>query len=164
MATDRFLLDAMVGKLASYLRMCGYDAAYALDRGVEADDRLRDLAVTEERRLVTRDVELARRAERDDGPAPVSLASRDVTDQLATLAAEGYDLTPAAQPARCGDCNGRLRRGDQTDATRPAYVPDDRDRERLWRCVDCGQWFWKGGHWDRVADTLAGITPSSPDP
>ncbi|WP_394296245.1 Mut7-C RNAse domain-containing protein [Halorubrum sp. AJ67] len=20
-----------------------------------------------------------------------------------------------------------------------------------WRCADCGQWFWKGGHWDAVA-------------
>ena len=40
---DRLLLDAMLGKLATYLRMCGHDAAYALDRGVEADDAVRDL-------------------------------------------------------------------------------------------------------------------------
>ncbi|MEZ3144974.1 Mut7-C RNAse domain-containing protein [Halobaculum sp. MBLA0143] len=163
MAVDRFLLDAMVGKLASYLRMCGYDAAYALDRGVEADDRLREIAVAESRRLVTRDVALARRAEGDDGPEPLLLGSRDVTDQLVAVAGEGYDLTPAARPARCGNCNGRLQRGDETDATRAGYVPDDRDRERLWRCVDCGQWFWKGSHWDRVTETLAEITPGSPD-
>ncbi|MFW6382904.1 MAG: Mut7-C RNAse domain-containing protein, partial [Haloferacaceae archaeon] len=25
------MLDAMLGKLATYLRMCGYDAAYVLD-------------------------------------------------------------------------------------------------------------------------------------
>ena len=154
----------MVGKLASYLRMCGYDAAYALDRGVEADDRLREIAAVEERRLVTRDVALARRAEGDDGPTPLLLSSGDVTDQLGTVAAEGYELTPAARPARCGDCNGRLRRGDETDAARPGYVPDERDRERVWRCVDCGQWFWKGGHWDRVSETLSAVSPSSPDP
>ena len=34
--TDRLLLDVMLGKLAVYLRMCGYDAAYAGDLGVEA--------------------------------------------------------------------------------------------------------------------------------
>jgi len=37
---DRLLLDTMLGKLATYLRMCGYDAAYALDEGVESDDAL----------------------------------------------------------------------------------------------------------------------------
>lgn len=36
--TDRFLLDAMLGTLTTYLRMCGYDAAYALDHEIEADD------------------------------------------------------------------------------------------------------------------------------
>jgi uncharacterized protein with PIN domain len=35
----RLLLDAMLGNLATYLRMCGYDAADATDRGVEAADR-----------------------------------------------------------------------------------------------------------------------------
>ncbi|TKX52332.1 hypothetical protein EXE45_19560, partial [Halorubrum sp. SP9] len=53
----------MCGKLATYLRLCGYDAAYALDRGVEADDRLLDLAADEGRTLVTRDRELAARAD-----------------------------------------------------------------------------------------------------
>jgi len=28
-ARDHLLLDVMLGKLATYLRMCGYDAAYA---------------------------------------------------------------------------------------------------------------------------------------
>lgn len=34
--TDRLLLDVMLGKLAVYLRVCGYDTAYALGRGLEA--------------------------------------------------------------------------------------------------------------------------------
>ena len=31
---DRLLVDVMCGTLATYLRMCGYDAAYALDLDV----------------------------------------------------------------------------------------------------------------------------------
>ncbi|WP_237560459.1 Mut7-C RNAse domain-containing protein, partial [Halolamina rubra] len=49
----------MLGKLATYLRMCGYDTAYALDRGVEADARIRRLAAAENRTLLTRDEQLA---------------------------------------------------------------------------------------------------------
>ncbi len=159
---DRLLLDAMLGKLATYLRMCGYDTAFALDREVAADDRLRRLAADEHRRLVTRDVALARRARGDEGPRPLLLEPHAVTDQLAQVAAAGYELTLSTRPARCGACNGRLARVDDADATRPAYVPDD--QSPTWRCEDCQQWFWTGSHWDRVADTLADVTPDTPDP
>jgi hypothetical protein len=38
----------------------------------------------------------------------------------------------------------------------PEYAPDPEDTD-VWRCIDCGQFFWKGSHWDDVADTLAGL-------
>lgn len=178
---DRLLLDAMLGKLARYLRMCGYDAAYALDRGVEADDGLREIAASEGRRLLTRDVDLAARTRRgaasdepraeavsrgestdgdasatttDGPPEPILLETRAIEDQLREVQAAGYELTLAARPARCGDCNGAVERVEPS-ADRPAYVPDE--RTDVWRCVDCGQHFWKGGHWDRVAETLANL-------
>ena len=147
---DSLLLDAMLGKLATYLRMCGYDAAYALDRGVEADDVLLELAADEARRLVTRDAALAARA-----PGGVLLRSRDVTDQLRELADAGFELELADPLARCGRCNGRLERVD-ADADVSDYAPDPAD-EAVWRCGACGQHFWKGSHWDDVRERLAGL-------
>ena len=152
------LLDVMCGKLATYLRLCGYDAAYALDRGVEADDRLLSLAAAEDRVLLTRDRELAARAPGAD-PAvdAVLLTERDVLDQLRKLAA-GFPVELAAELTRCGSCNGGVERvgaGADPVPDRPDYVPDDVGSERPgWRCTDCGQWFWKGGHWDDVAARL----------
>jgi hypothetical protein len=158
------LLDAMCGKLATYLRICGYDAAYALDRGVEADDRLRELAAAEGRVLLTRDRELAARAQSADPPVDaVPLTERDVLDQLRELAAAGYPVELAAEPSRCGSCNGRVERVERVERVdaadpaidRPDYVPDDVGAARPgWRCTDCGQWFWKGGHWEDVAARL----------
>ncbi|OYR77359.1 MULTISPECIES: Mut7-C RNAse domain-containing protein [Halorubrum] len=162
-AADRppVLLDVMCGKLATYLRLCGYDAAYALDRGTEADDRLREVAAAEDRVLLTRDRDLADRAPRGD-PAvdAVLLAERDVLDQLRELAAAGLRVELADEPTRCGSCNGPVERVDSLEvgdpsADRPEYVPDDVGSERPgWRCTECGQWFWKGGHWDDVAARL----------
>jgi uncharacterized protein with PIN domain len=146
---DRLLLDAMLGKLATYLRMCGYDAAYALDRGVERDDRLREIAGEEGRRLVTRDESLA-----ESVPDAVLLTERNVVGQLRELETAGFDLALAETPTRCGDCNGRLVAVAESES-RPEYVPDDRDE--VWRCRDCGQCFWKGSHWERVAETLAAV-------
>lgn len=141
----RLLLDAMLGKLATYLRICGYDAAYALDRGVEADDRLLSIARDEGRRLVTRDVELAARA-----PDAVRLDAKGIEGQLAELRAAGFALSPADPPVRCGACNGRLEAVGDGDP-RPDHAPDG---VALRRCRDCGQHFWTGSHWDDVARRL----------
>jgi uncharacterized protein with PIN domain len=151
------LLDAMLGKLATYLRMCGYDAAYALDRGVEADDRLLALAAEESRRLLTRDRVLAART--DDA---LLLESRAVDDQLRELRAAGFDLELADPPRRCGSCNGLLdpfpastRRDEHAERDeRPDYAPDEGP---VWQCRDCERLFWRGSHWDDVATTLAAL-------
>lgn len=161
--TDRLLLDAMCGKLAAYLRMCGYDAAYALD-GAErgpgrtaaeprrerdpTDDDLLARAAAEGRRLVTRDRDLAGRA-----PDAVLLESPDVGDQLRELADAGFELTLPEEPTRCGACNGPLEPVDRTEPT-PEYAPTPGETD-VWRCVDCGQHFWRGSHWDDVAARLA---------
>ncbi len=145
----------MLGKLASYLRMCGHDAVYAGDRGVTADDRLATLARREGRRLLTRDRQLAART--DDG---LLVESTAIDAQLRELRAAGVRLTLADEPARCGRCNGRVERP-PADAERPEYVPA---ADPVWRCRDCDQWFWKGSHWEQVADRLAvvrGVTDAS---
>ncbi|EMA69827.1 hypothetical protein C461_01671 [Halorubrum aidingense JCM 13560] len=169
MPTDdppRVLLDAMCGKLATYLRMCGYDAAYALDRGVEADDQVLSLAAAEDRTLFTRDRELAARA-----ADALLLTERDVLDQLREVAAAGYPVELAAEPRRCGACNGPVERVDAAGVDvdpgdRPDYVPDDvaapsatesvphADPRPAWRCRDCRRWFWKGSHWESVGDRI----------
>ncbi|UWG47297.1 PIN-domain and Zn ribbon [Halanaeroarchaeum sp. HSR-CO] len=142
----RLLLDAMVGGIRTILRMVGYDTAYALERGVEADDAVKTLAESEGRVLLTRDVTLADRT--DDA---VLLHSKDADDQLAELAAAGFELT-LSEPRRCAACNGALTELPDGAET-PEDAPDPANRQ-CWRCRDCGQLFWKGSHWDDVADRI----------
>ena len=146
-ANDRLLLDVMLGKLARYLRMCGYDAAYALDRDEEADDRLLAMARSEGRTLVTRDRGLANRTSDS-----VLLTARDIEDQLRELRDAGFCLELTDRPARCGQCNGVVEQVAAEEET-PGYAPDTSETT-VWRCVDCGQYFWKGSHWEDVAETL----------
>ncbi|QCC48292.1 Mut7-C RNAse domain-containing protein [Halobellus limi] len=156
--SERLLLDAMLGKLATYLRMCGYDAAYVLDRDVAegseadpSDDAIAAWAERSDRTLLTRDVDLAARV--DDA---VLLSSRDVREQLRTLHSAGYELSLEDLPSRCGACNGDLRPVDAEESL-PSYAPDPAGTA-CWRCRECGQVFWKGSHWDDVAATLADVT------
>jgi len=149
-AADRFLVDAMCGSLATYLRMCGYDAAYAPERGVEGDDAVLALARAEDRLLVTRDVTLGERVE-----DAIVLASRDVRDQLETLAGAGIRLELPDDPSRCSACNGRLARVSRETST-PEDAPAPAERP-VWRCGDCGQHLWRGSHWDDVTETLGAL-------
>ncbi len=144
---DRLLLDTMLGKLATYLRMCGYDAAYTLDDGVEADDAILDWLDESDRLLLTRNRGLAARAD-----SAVLLTEQMVDGQLRELADAGFELALAAEPHRCSICNSPVERVGPDEPT-PEYAPDP-PAVAVWRCVDCGQHFWKGSHWDDVADTL----------
>jgi len=141
------LLDAMLGRLATYLRMCGHDTVYALDEGLEADDALLARARADGRTVVTRKRALAGRADES-----ILLASKALADQLAELADAGLDLGLDETPTRCGRCNGSLV-GVGPDESTPAYAPST-DELEIWRCKQCGQHFWKGSHWADVAATI----------
>ncbi|QZY00555.1 Mut7-C RNAse domain-containing protein [Halobaculum rubrum] len=130
---DTLLLDVMLGKLATYLRVCGYDAVDALDEGIERDDEIRERAATDGRRLITRDRDLAAAT-----PGSVLLTRRDVVAQLRELRAAGVELTPTDRLTRCGTCNGRLE-PTEDDTDRPEYAPET---GFVWRFVDCEQYFW----------------------
>jgi len=143
----RFLCDAMLGKLARYLRMCGHDTAYALDRGVEADDAIREVARREDRCLLTRDAALAART---DGA--IRLSTRDIGAQLQELDAADVSLSLPETPTRCGRCNGVLEPVEASAST-PDDAPDPSTTD-IWRCERCGQHFWKGSHWDDVRRRL----------
>lgn len=143
------LLDVRVGGIRSILRMVGYDTVYALDRGVETDDAVLDIARGEDRVLITRNVELAAASKRS-----VLLSATEADDQLAELAGAGFALE-LDDPTRCSRCNGVLERLEE-DESGPIEGPDPAD-EPVWRCVDCGQCYWRGSHWADVETRLAAI-------
>jgi uncharacterized protein with PIN domain len=146
----RFLLDTMLGRLATYLRMCGHDTGYALDQGIEADGRIIKTAREAGRVLLTRDRDLADRYE-----GGFLLESRDLHGQLQEVVDAGYALELPETPERCGVCNGSLGTI-PPDSRTPSYAPSP-DETDLWQCGDCGQFFWKGSHWDNVAKRLEEI-------
>ena len=146
----RFLADDMLGRLVTYLRMCGHDTCYSLDAGLDTDDAVRERARTEDRTLLTRDRNLAARS----GDA-ILLESRDIEAQLSELVSVGVALELPETPELCSVCNGRVEEVVSGDST-PEYAPAP-DEMAVWRCTECGQHFWKGSHWDDVEKRLAGI-------
>ena len=131
-----YVCDAMLGRLARWLRLLGHDTLYA---DVDDEELLR---LGETRRLLTRDIELARR-----GDVPVIEADR-LQEQLLEVA------PPPTRPfTRCTACNGELRAATTAEAGKaPTRVREAHSEFRA--CDACGQLYWPGTHFERIRDSL----------
>ncbi len=150
----------MLGTLAKWLRILGYDTLFdpALD-----DHRLVRLARAENRTLLTRDGELSRRR----GVRVLLVATENLDDQIRQVLAE-LELVPDRSFSRCPVCNELLETLDRAEAKArvPAYVALTHETFRF--CPACQRVYWRGTHWQRMDEHLArlglhGDPAGSPD-
>lgn len=144
-----FVLDGHLGRLAAYLRMCGFDTAYRRDA---ADDELARLADADDRVLLTRDVGLLKRSIVRRG---AFVRSERPPDQLVEVFRR-FDLAGLMRPfARCLRCNGCLEPvgRESVEAEVPPRVY--REQAAFSRCPDCGGIYWRGSHHARMSRLLA---------
>jgi uncharacterized protein len=145
------LVDAMLGRLAHWLRLMGYDTAYWRD-GTDAD-LIRE-ARAEGRLIITRDHQLAGRR----GIHSVLILSESLGEQIAEARA-ALEICSPVMPrpfTRCPECNGELHdlSHDLARDLVPPYVWQTQHVFR--RCPDCGRVYWKGTHWPSMQSRLEG--------
>ncbi len=143
-----FVVDAMLGDVARWLRILGYDALYSR---TFRDWRLLRIAEETGRILVTRDWGLYIRA-RKRGLSAVYVESDDTVGRLAELAARaGVRLEPDPSRSRCPECNGVLDvvtdKRSLLGRVPPAAL---RAYDRFYVCTRCGRVYWEGGHWRNI--------------
>jgi uncharacterized protein with PIN domain len=131
----------MLGRLARYLRFVGCDTVYV--RGL-TDAEIVESARAQGRVLVTRDRQLAQRADR-----ALLLQSPYLEDQWRAVRAAYPELPSEPSFARCTECNGRLERLADPKPDLPASgIPWDRVRAGLplYQCTQCSHLYWEGTH------------------
>jgi uncharacterized protein len=146
-----FLLDNHLGKLAAYLRMCGFDAAYRNDY---QDAELALTASQEARILLTRDRGLLMRKSVARG---YCLHSLEPEQQLLEVLRR-YRLREAIRPfQRCLRCNHLLQPVEKA-AIMDRLRPLTRQYFDVFHiCPACGQIYWKGSHYDHMVNFLCSI-------
>ena len=134
----------MLGRLARYLRLLGYDVSYPESF---PDKRLIALARSQGRILLTRDRAIARSESAGAGnPHVMEITSGRVIDQILQLAEEGW-IGRVLAP-RCSRCNTLLEEIGQWEARH--LLPPFTQATQLSSlyCPSCNSVLWEGSHWE----------------
>lgn len=151
MSHPRFLLDGMLGKLTRWLRLFGFDSEY---RRALSDEELIDLALEEGRVLLTRDLDLYRRAKRR-GVETLLIEGRTEAEKLAEVAIRfGVELKVDPRESRCPRCDAPLRRVEKEEVRGRVPPRTYEVYEDFWLCEGCGQVYWRGTHWRNIKRVL----------
>ena len=143
----KFVADSMLGKMATWLRILGYDTLY---QPLYAEGELAG-CIRQDRCLLTRD---RSRWQGDDHA--VVMDSQRVGEQLKELISR-LELQPVRENwfSRCLRCNVLLEDANEEEAQEnvPEYV-FYQNRGKLKVCRSCGRYFWPGSHRQRMVKQL----------
>lgn len=153
----KFIVDCMLGKLAKWLRMLGYDTKFILDAD---DDDLVRIAVKEDRILLTRDSLLCmRRMVRN---RCIFIDWGKTSDQVKQVfSALNLAVIESNMFTRCTICNEQIKHIDKSDVKGkvPSFVYKTQNEYGC--CVKCDKIYWRGTHVQHVFDALkhnSGVT------
>jgi hypothetical protein len=150
MSEPRFLADSMLGKLARWLIILGYDAAYGGEAG-RPDSSLQEQAKSEGRVFLTRDTRIPPVA----GLRMLVIRPNRFEDQLRhVLRALGLKPDRKRLFTRCTYCNEALASVSREEAL--ARVPPmvRELQTEFWRCGKCLRLYWGGTHAARTIEKL----------
>ncbi|MEM0453442.1 MAG: Mut7-C RNAse domain-containing protein [Sulfolobales archaeon] len=147
----KFIADSMLGNLARWLRLLGYDTLYF--RNIE-DWKLLNLARDEGRILLTKDLGLYRKSIKR-GITSIYIESSDIAESLALISRKlGIKLRFDGSNTRCPLCNTLLVNIPKAEALH--LIPPEicRKYDNFWRCPRCFKVFWQGNHWGTIGKII----------
>ncbi|GAB4515685.1 MAG: Mut7-C RNAse domain-containing protein [Anaerolineae bacterium] len=147
----RFVLDAHLGRLSSYLRMIGFDTLYRNDYD---DDELAIISHTEGRVLLSRDIGLLKRSLVVYGYFIRQTSPRDRLLEVMRR----FQLSPWVVPFKhCLKCNGALQEVEKAAILDQLTATTATHYNEFHRCQHCGQIYWKGSHYEQMRAFLSQV-------
>ena len=143
----------MLGGLARWLRMLGYETEY--DSKADDNSLLRS-SETPGTVLLTRDEELYKRALGRQIQS-VLVSGDNEEARLAQLARSlGISLEIEMSATRCPECGAEVREISKEEASNAVPTKSLELYDRFWRCnkASCGKTYWVGSHWKQIRHTL----------
>lgn len=147
----KFILDNHLGKLATYLRILGFDAIYRNDY---QDDELAADAVELNRILLTRDRQLLMRKSIRFGYLVRTLEP----DLQVIEIINRFNLSDVIKPFnRCLRCNAPLTPVEKAKVSHRLQPKTKKYFHKFHMCLECERIYWKGSHYERMERKIADI-------
>lgn len=147
----RFVLDTHLGRLASHLRMLGFDTLYRNDY---ADDELARVSHEEQRILLTRDLGLLKRSLVLHG----TFVRHTQPEQQVVEVLRRLGIREWVRPfTRCTRCNGLLTVVEKATIAERLSEETRRHYDEFRLCQSCEQIYWRGSHFQRLENFLAEV-------
>lgn len=151
----RFILDIHLGRLATSLRMLGFDTLYRNDY---PDEELAEVSSQEKRILLTRDRGLLKRSIVTYG---YYVRATNPQLQLSEVM-QRFNLSTSATPfQRCLNCNGLLKSVPKESIIDQLPLKTRQTYNEFGCCLTCGQIFWKGSHYQQMVKFIEQVLESS---
>jgi uncharacterized protein with PIN domain len=146
----KFLCDQMLGTLAKWLRIYGFDTFYASN--IISDDKLIEISKDETRVLISRDKELIQIAKRENIKT-IELKTTDIDEQIKAVLS-GIKLDDSLILSRCILCNAEVEklRKEEVKEKIPKRVFEN--NEDFWFCKNCNKIYWKGSHYEKMIEKI----------
>ncbi|MBG0777420.1 MAG: hypothetical protein H0S85_13430 [Desulfovibrionaceae bacterium] len=137
---EAFVADANVGRLATYLRLIGWDTRY--DPAARDADVAR-IAREQRRAVLTMDRALLHRSAITHARL---VRAQDPFGQLVEVVRFFGLRAPGAPFSRCLRCNGVLAPVDKAEVLERLLPLTKKYFDEFHRCPDCGRIYWQGSH------------------
>lgn len=150
----KFIADSMLGRLARWLRLSGYDVLYEND---VVDESIIERAKSEGRVLLSKDKNLCKKA-KSRGIETTLIMSEDILEQLKQVARE-RNLTIRSTPefSRCPLCNGIVEKIEKSEVKNRVPKTVFESSGEFWECRDCKKIYWHGGHWKNIREVVENL-------
>lgn len=134
--------------MARKMRALGFDTLY-YSRG--DDDGIMRVARSEGRVVLTADRSLAERT-RTGRTSVLLISGKSDSRRLASLlvAAKSSHVSLVRGVPLCSLCGRDLQRMKRADVAGHVPLSVERHHRLFFRCVECGQYYWKGSHWKKL--------------
>jgi uncharacterized protein with PIN domain len=140
----KFVVDGMLGKLAKWLKILGFDVLFFSNAD---DDTLLNLARREGRTLLSRDLGLIARAK---GVKSLAIESENWEEQVRQVL-DHFNLRSQVRPyTRCLECNTLLKILPKRMAVNlvTPFVYEQGSSFAI--CASCGRVYWQGTHFEAM--------------
>ena len=146
----KLLCDQMLGSLAKWLRILGFDTFYATCE--MTDENILCIAKNEGRVLLSRDKQLIQRGKKEQ-ILVIAIQTTDLDEQLQTVLNQ-VSFDESSILSRCNVCNTVLELIEKhvvKDKVPPRIFEQ---HDTFWFCKSCGRVYWMGTHYENMKNKL----------